>query len=103
MTARCIAVLSVSAGGASWKPTSANYIIIHEKQFHLISDINAAAGKVGKIQLFGFNPPQNAFARQETRASGAAHPDAVWKGVMEFDWTNPEHVFMRVSQNVPSS
>ncbi|KAL8440354.1 hypothetical protein Efla_000242 [Eimeria flavescens] len=83
-------------GRRSWEPTSKDFVVLNGKRLRSLSEINEAAGTP---RLKPSIQPAHLLGISSTNLrSASSEADPIWKGIMEFDWTNPDHVYMRLGR-----
>ncbi|XP_026193238.1 uncharacterized protein LOC34618786 [Cyclospora cayetanensis] len=99
--------LRVAAGKKSWEPTDEDYVVLNGKQLRTLDELNEEPGAPRLkplIEPSAYLAVLSAFSRPSVPVGppGSSADEPIWKGIMEFDWTNPDHVFMRLGrrQNV---
>ncbi|OEH74861.1 cathepsin cpc2 [Cyclospora cayetanensis] len=98
---------SILHGKKSWEPTDEDYVVLNGKQLRTLDELNEEPGAPRLkplIEPSAYLAVLSAFSRPSVPVGppGSSADEPIWKGIMEFDWTNPDHVFMRLGrrQNV---
>ncbi|KAL8270953.1 hypothetical protein Esti_005108 [Eimeria stiedai] len=83
-------------GKLSWKPTDNDFVVLNGRRLRSLREINEAAGTfrlkpsvepTHVLGILSFTPPLT-----------GSTVEPIWRDVKEFDWTNPDHVFLRLGR-----
>lgn len=84
----------------SWRLDGKDDLVLNGKRLRKLTDMNDLEGAAWLKPFIEASPLLGILnVVSQTARSAAAEPtdEPIWRSIIEFDWTNPDHVYMRVS------